>query len=226
MHRTARSLLPVAALVTLAAMAALWRWSEVASSTSLAELASLAEPYGAHWWSVPAMLLLFVVAALLLVPVLALVLLCGSMFGPWLGAPVALAGVVAGAILPFLAGRHLGRARVERWGGPHLLRLTKALDRRGILAVYLARKVPLPFTITNLICGASGVRLRDFVAGTLLGMGGLVVTLAVAGHQVLVTLSDPSPEQIELAAGGLLAGIGLALVGQRLLDRRAGTEAS
>ena len=69
-------------------------------------------------------------------------------------------------------------------GGERIARVTRALKRNGTLAVFLVRKVPAPFTLVNIIVGASTVRFRDFIVGTVLGMGAFVVGLAGFGYQV------------------------------------------
>lgn len=211
---------PAVVISALALVAGAWRFTELRSYTDVATLVAVVDPYRDRWWTLGALLATFVLAELLLFPILVLIFLCGVLFGPLKGSIYGLTGAVAGALIPFLAGRRLGRARLERWGGPAAQRLMRSVDERGIVAVYLARKVPLPFTITNLICGASGVRLRDFVLGTLLGMGAVVVLVAGLGGQLAATAAEPSAESVELAAGILMTGIGASLVIQRLLDRR------
>ena len=50
------------------------------------------------------------------------------------------------------------------------------------LAVFFLRKIPFPFTLANIIVGASTVRYRDFVVGTLLG-----VQLIMSGISAIAT---------------------------------------
>ena len=45
------------------------------------------------------------------------------------------------------------------------------IAKRGILAVVVIRMLPVaPFTVVNIVAGASQISLRDFLVGTLLGM--------------------------------------------------------
>jgi uncharacterized membrane protein YdjX (TVP38/TMEM64 family) len=101
------------------------------------------------------------------------------------------------------------RRRVERLGGERIERVTRALKRNGTLAVFFARKVPAPFTLTNIVVGASSVRYPDFIMGTLLGMGAFVVALAGFGYQLTKALRDPSPTTWIAAA--LFIGVPLTL---------------
>ena len=82
-----------------------------------------------------------------------------------------MAGCLASGSIGFAIGRWLGQRRVEQLGGERVARVTRTLKRNGTLAVFLLRKVPAPFTLANIIVGASTVSYRDFLVGTLLGMG-------------------------------------------------------
>jgi uncharacterized membrane protein YdjX (TVP38/TMEM64 family) len=133
----------------------------------------------------------------------------GIAFGPLLGPIYAMAGCVASASMGFAIGRWLGLRRVERLGGERIMRVTRALNRNGTLAVFFVRKVPAPFTLVNIVIGASTVRYGDFVLGTLLGMGALVVALAGFGSQLTQALRDPSPAT--LAGAAVFVGVPLTM---------------
>ena len=106
-------------------------------------------------------------------------------------------------------GRWMGRRRVERIGGERVARLSRVLQRNGTLAVFLVRKVPAPFTLANIVVGASSVAYRDLILGTLLGMGAFVVALAGFGYQLTKAVQDPSPATMIGAA--LFIGVPLTL---------------
>ncbi len=98
-------------------------------------------------------------------------LAAGAVFGVGLGLPAVLVGANVGAVVAFYLGRWLGRDAVARLVGPRLDRVDRLLDRRGFVAVLVARLIPIvPFTGLNYVAGLTAVRLRDFVAGTVLGM--------------------------------------------------------
>jgi len=167
-----------------------------------------------------AVLLVFVVAELLMFPVLVLVFACGLAFGPWLGTAYALLGSMASSLIPYLAGRKLGRKRLERWGGAPVRKLDRLLESRGVIAVFLLRKVPAPFSLANMLCGASGITFRDFLLGTFLGMSTGVVLITVIGGQFAEVMRDPSPLRIATGVVLLLLPITLALLVQRHINAR------
>jgi phospholipase D1/2 len=74
-----------------------------------------------------------------------------------------------------------------------------------VLAVVTLRIVPLaPFSIINAIAGATHIRLRDFVVGTVLGELPGLVSLALFVDQIYETIRHPGPGSIGMLA--LLAG--------------------
>lgn len=140
-------------------------------------------PYRRSWYAIPAAMTAFVVLPIVLIPVLGMSVAAGLVFGPWLGSACALAGCLLSATFWFAVGRRLGADVVQRVGGRMQI-LDRGLGRNGVVAVYLIRKVPAPFVLVNLVIGASRIRLLDFLVGTGLGMGALVVVLATAGARI------------------------------------------
>jgi len=173
----------------------------------LQDVSSWLEPYRHAWYALPMVMLAFVVLAM--VPVVVLIAATGVVFGPILGPLYAMAGCLTSGSVGFAIGRWMGRRRIERIGGERVAKLSRAIQRNGTLAVFLVRKVPAPFTLANIVVGASSVGYRDFMIGTLLGMGAFVVALAGFGYQLTKVLHDPSPATLIGAA--LFVGVPLTL---------------
>ena len=74
--------------------------------------------------------------------------------------------------------------------------MTRAVHRNTTLAVFFVRKVPAPFTLVNIAIGATAVRYVDFILGTLLGMGVMVIALAGFGYQLTQAWRNPSPASL------------------------------
>jgi len=86
--------------------------------------------------------------------------------------------------------------------GPRLKRVQRKIVSGGVLAVAAIRLVPLPpFTVVNLVAGASDIRLGAFVAGTILGMAPGLLVMSALGHQLMRIISGPSATDIALLAG-------------------------
>jgi phospholipase D1/2 len=170
-------------------------WNQLPTATwDLDAISGWMAPHRHVWYGLPVVVFAFV--ALAPVPVMLLIAATGIAFGPLLGPIYAMAGCLASGSVGFGIGRWLGQHRVEQLGGERVVRVTNTLRRNGTLAVFFLRKIPFPFTLANIIVGASTVTYRDFVVGTLLGMTGLVVGLAGFGYQLTMVLRSPSPATI------------------------------
>ncbi len=153
--------------------------------------------------------LVFVVgyAVLVLVPTPAslLTILGGVLFGVWWGALLAWAGALLGAAGGFLVGRRLGRSAVDRLLRGRLQQADRVLADHGLAAVLAVRLLPLfPFTPLNYASGLLGVRGRDYVIGTAVGILPGAVAYAAVGA------SGADPLGIAVGVGGLVV---LALLG-------------
>jgi uncharacterized membrane protein YdjX (TVP38/TMEM64 family) len=118
----------------------------------------------------------------------------------------------------------LGRKRLEHLGGGVVRKLERVLDKRGLVAVFLVRKIPAPYTLVNLVCGASPLSLRDFVLGTILGMGTGIVLITVISGQLMDMLRHPDPGQIAIGLLLLFVPVVFAILLQNRLNRRLEVE--
>jgi uncharacterized membrane protein YdjX (TVP38/TMEM64 family) len=194
-------------------------WLLLAGQITLEEFAGWLEPHRDAWYALPGVALAYIALGLMMVPVLLLIAATGVAFGPWLGPVYAMAGSLASASIGFAIGRWAGGARVEAFGGDRVARITRALEHNGTLAVFLMRKVPAPFLLSNIVAGAARIRYRDFVVGTILGMAAIVVALAGFGYHLSKFVDDPTPSTIAAAALAVLIPLALAWAINRAVRR-------
>ncbi|MBV1799059.1 TVP38/TMEM64 family protein [Siccirubricoccus sp. G192] len=104
----------------------------------------------------------------------------GFLFGPWLGAGLAVAGATIGACLLFLAARHALAEVLERRAGPLLGRVREELRRGGFWYLLSLRLLPVvPFWLVNLAPALAGMALSPYAAATFLGI--IPATVVYAG---------------------------------------------
>jgi uncharacterized membrane protein YdjX (TVP38/TMEM64 family) len=161
----------------------LWRlvpWDRLPSAE---EVSGWLRPYRQQWYALPATVAAFVVLGFLMVPVLGMITVAGLVFGPWLGSLYALTGTLTSAAAGFAVGRWMGQDLARRLGC-RFQAIDRQLGRNGVVAAFLVRKVPAPFTLVNIAVGSSRIRFVDFLIGTVLGMGPIVIVLATVGSQL------------------------------------------
>jgi phospholipase D1/2 len=195
-------------------LAAIWRWTPLGEGLDALKLAQLANGLRSHPLAPLLALTSFVVASLTAFPITLLIIVAALIFGPTLGFIYALLGSTAGAGLTYGIGDRLGSSTVRRLSGSRLNRLSQKLAERGILAVALVRIVPLaPFTVINLVAGASHIRFRDFMLGTVLGMAPNMLALTIFADSFWQAVRDPRPATVAWVSAtlGVLGATAFAL---------------
>ena len=193
----ARVIAVVILAIAVAALALAWRYTSLAQFHLADEIVALARQTQASPWAPFAVIAIFVVGGVALVPLTVLIAATAALFGPFTGIPLALAGAMASGAVTFGLGRVLERRVVRRIAGERINALSRRLQRRGLLAVLLVRLLPVaPYGIVNLVAGASRIAWRDFLLGTALGLlPGLVLTSALV-DRVIAAMVAPSPQRI------------------------------
>jgi uncharacterized membrane protein YdjX (TVP38/TMEM64 family) len=224
-HRpVSRRLLALGGLtVGLGLLALAWHVTPLKDVLNLASLVEFARSLDRLPLTPLAMLLGYAIGGQVL-PITLLIAATGIVFGPVAGSVYGIAGSLLSAAIGYSIGHRLGHDAVRRLLGPHIRHLSKRLARRGILTVLVVRVLPVaPFVVVNVVAGASHLRFRDFMLGTLCGMvPGIVVTVAFV-HSLVEAIHQPSLGTA-LALGAvalLLFGGGVAL--QRSLSNKSRT---
>jgi phospholipase D1/2 len=202
----------VVALILLAAVAAAWRWTPLREWVSLQSLVGMARGLEGSPIAAVAVLAGYVIAGLLLVPVTVLIVATGVVFGPLLGGVYALLGALLSAAVTYGIGRRLGRNAVRRLAGRRLNRITRRLAKKGTLAIAVIRLLPIaPFSVVNVVVGASHIRLRDFLLGTAIGMAPGIAATVVFVDRITAAVTDPGPATFAAVAGlaAVLAAVAL-----------------
>ncbi len=226
--RESREPLPrrFAGLVLLAAllctMALAWRYTPLRDFLNLSALVALATQLRELPLTPLLVLVAYVVAGVLMVPVTLLIAVTGIVWGAMPGALYALAGSLASATVGYAIGAALGRDAVHRLLGARMNRLSRRVARRGMLAVIIVRSLPLaPFGVVNLVSGASHISLRDYLLGSAIGLLPGVLLTTTFAHHLMLMLDRPSEQTLGvlLIVVLLLTGLGLAV--RRLVGARA-----
>ncbi|PSP67096.1 hypothetical protein BRC70_08505 [Halobacteriales archaeon QH_6_68_27] len=148
-----------------------------------AVLSSLAGLSERPWLFLGAISVLFLVRPLLMWPVSVFAVTIGYVLGIEYGIPVAVAGTVVSNTVVFLLARYArtdaGVVGFAGRSGDRFVDLTGEL--RGVV---VARLAPVPADVVSSAAGLSGVSLRAYVVGTLVGETPWIVAEVVAGSSM------------------------------------------
>ncbi|MFN4089799.1 MAG: VTT domain-containing protein, partial [Alphaproteobacteria bacterium] len=162
----------------------------------------------------------FVLGGLIAFPITVAIAVTAVTFGTWPGLAYAAAGTLASALVTYGIGALVGPQYLESLLGRRFARITRRVRNKGILAVAAIRMVPVaPFTVVNLLAGASRIRVRDYAIGTMLGLTPGFLVIAPLGRQAYEVLTDPSIEEVLILCGLALVWLGVSFALQRLVSR-------
>jgi uncharacterized membrane protein YdjX (TVP38/TMEM64 family) len=82
-----------------------------------------------------------------------------------------------------------------------------------------------PFTVVNMVAGASHIGARDFLLGTLLGMAPGTIAVGMFVDRIAAAVSEPGAATFAILAGVLAVVIAGALALRRWLRRRGAIDA-
>jgi uncharacterized membrane protein YdjX (TVP38/TMEM64 family) len=204
------------ALIVFAAVAAAWRWTPLRDLIALQSLIAVAHTLNESPAAPFAVLAAYVVAGLLVIPVTALIVATGVVFGPLLGGIYALSGALLSAAVTYTIGRRVGRHVVRQLAGPRLNHITHKLAKKGVMAIAVIRMLPIaPFSVVNAVIGASHISLKDFLLGTAIGMAPGIAVTVIFVDRVAAAVTDPGP-----GTYAALAAVAAILVGVAIYVRR------
>ncbi|HDP26489.1 MAG TPA: hypothetical protein ENN34_13780 [Deltaproteobacteria bacterium] len=188
-------------LVVLMGLGILWRWSPVAEMVDVKSLAAWAEPIRLSPLAPVIVIAYFLLGGLVLFPVTVLIAATALVFDPLSGCINSLLGAVSSAIVIYFIGYLLGRRVIRPIAGRNINRISKVIATRGIISIVFLRVIPVaPFSIINLVAGASHIRFSDYLIGTLLGMTPGIVIITLFTDSLRTFLLDPGIWNILLLA--------------------------
>ena len=203
--RTTALVKGLAVLSVLVAASLAWRFTSISERLDSNTVIAWQESVKSH----PAALFLvvgaYLLASLVLFPVTILNIATVVTFGPILGNAYSLAGWVSASAMGYSAGRAMGRDLLRKLASPRLDRFLRRAEGRGLASVLTVRLLPVaPFSVINLFVGASRIRFRDFMVGTVIGRIPGMIMLAFVSIEFESMLRNP--------ATGSLVVLGLALL--------------
>lgn len=205
----------------LAGLALLWQFTPLADLLAPERLAPQLDSLAGSAWAPLAVMAAFVIGGFVVFPVTVLIALTAMTFGPWQGFIYAAAGALLSAAATHQAGRLVRRRWLRGLMGPRIERVSQRLGKQGVISVVLLRVVPVaPFTFVNLVAGASQIRFRDYMLGTVLGMAPGIVLMTALGDRLRNVWQDPTWAEIGLLAAVIAVWIGVSLALQRAVSRR------
>lgn len=123
----------------------------------------------------------------------------GAIFGVVMGTIYVNIGATTGSVLAFLLSRTLLRDWVVRKFGNRMEAIDNGLQESGLSYLLFLRLVPLfPFFLINLACGITGMSIKTYILGTMIGIlpGSLVYANAGASLATINNLGQVASPRV------------------------------
>ena len=172
-------------------------------------------------WSLPVAVAAFAALAFVGIPQIVLIAAAVVAFGPQVGAVYSWIGTLVSSLVGFYLGRTAGARVLDRFSGDGVKRFMRLVGENGFLASLIVRLVPsAPFIVVNMAAGVTPMRLRDFVAGTGIGIVPKIVLTAFAGASIVQLMKgEIEGHWLEIAAVAAI-WLGIGWFARRWLRRR------
>ncbi|RLT94996.1 MAG: hypothetical protein D9N11_15365, partial [Ketobacter sp.] len=188
------------------ALSVMWKWGPLAEWTDLATIQTTMSAIKDLPLAPLVAFFILVVACILMVPLTFLAVLSALLFGLIQGFVLALMSAMTSAYLSYLIGAWIGRESLTSLAGERFNKVSRKLAEHGVLSVAAIRLLPVaPFTIVNMVAGASHIKLKDFLLGSTLALSPALFAIVLLADQFRLSLESASFDQVMMRIG--IAGL-------------------
>lgn len=204
----------------LVALFALWKFTPLGELFSAEHLEDTLEAISGRWWTPWLLAALFTPAAVVMFPRPILTLAAVAVFGFLEGFAISMGGVLASAVLFYLAGRRIDEKHLDKLAGRRIPRIRKLLQREGLKAVTVVGLLPVaPFAIEMLVFGALRVKLWHVLVGVFIAMLPGMLGTTVLGQQLMASVRHGQSVNKGIVAATVVALVALGFFTHRWWKR-------
>ena len=186
-----------------------------------------------HWlsaahgpWALPVAVGAFAALAFVGVPQFVLIAAAVVAFGPWTGFAYSWICTLVSSLVGFWLGRTFGGRLLRDLAGDGVAKFMRLIGKNGFLASLIVRLVPsAPFIVVNMAAGVTPMKLRDFAAGTAVGIIPKIALTAFAGNSIVQALKGGGYRHIVMLVAAVAVWIVCGLAARAWLKSRETTAA-
>jgi uncharacterized membrane protein YdjX (TVP38/TMEM64 family) len=172
-------------------------------------------------WALPVAVSAFAALAFIGVPQFVLIAAAVVAFGPWTGFAYSWIGTLVSSLVGFWLGRTFGGRLLQDLAGDGVAKFMRLIGKNGFLASLIVRLVPsAPFIVVNMAAGVTPMKIRDFAAGTAVGIIPKIALTAFAGNSIVQALKGGGKQHIVMLVVAVAVWIGCGLIARAWLKKR------
>lgn len=209
-----RQILSVAASLTVAVLlgfAIVWVWGQLLGDEGAS---SFLKSIQNNSWAPLIVFLAFVIGGSLGVPLNFMLVTTAVVLGSAAALLYGISGALLSSVVGFFLGRWLGKHLVRKFGSKSVETLSRKLGERSFRSVAFIRLIPVaPFFLVNMVAGASHLKFKQYLIGTILGMTPGMVAVVFLANRAEAAVRSPGVGTILtfLAVVAVLLGLGFYL---------------
>lgn len=208
-RKRARAKIIVLVLLAIA-LPLIWRYTPLRDWFNLGTIFSWQKSLRDHPAAPLFVVAIYLAGSLVFFPITILTLATIFAFGPLWGNLYAFGGWLAASAQGYFIGWIMGHDSLRRLTSKKVSTLISRAERHGFFTVLALRILPLgPFSLINMIVGASAIRFRDFLFASIVGRIPGIITMSLFGVQLERALREPALTSFLLLALILLVLPGL-----------------
>jgi phospholipase D1/2 len=174
-----------------------------------------------HTWSPLFFVAAYILGSFVMFPITLLSALGATVFPPLKAVAISFTGTMVSAALHHILATRWLKDHVRKALGPTRKKVDEALGDRSVTTIALIRMVPLaPFALVNLAAGSLGVRFRDFMLGTAIGLAPGITVVCLFGRQVRSFWQEPRLMPVLVVVGITVVWLVFSWVLQRWISHR------
>lgn len=210
-------------LAIVVAMVLVWRFTALSEIARPQVLVDHIEAISKHRWAPFIFIAAYLLGGFVLFPVTVLGGAVAIIFPPLKAVAISFTGIMLSASLHHWLGAHFLRDRTSALLGRIRKKVDETLTDQSIVTIAALRMVPIaPFALVNVVAGCMGVRYRDFILGTALGLAPSITVICLFGRQVRAFWRDPSLTGVLLILAVAGLWIAVAVILQKWVSKRKG----
>lgn len=207
-------------VIWIVVIVAFWGYSRQTNLSAFDIVHELIEFAHNSVWGPILYVVFYIVQPIVFFPSTFLTIAAGYVYGPVVGAILAIVGSNASSVLAWFVGRFFGESLVsDRFKRSMLTRFSDQLRTDSFQSVLLMRLIYLPYDVVSYFSGFMRLSLPAFVLGTLLGGLPGTISFALFGSSIEGDFLAETPELNPWALAGAVLLFVLSVTLSRLVRR-------
>lgn len=163
-------------------------------------------------WAPVIVFLIFTLGGAMGVPLNFMLVTTAIVLGSRFAMLYGISGALVSSCIGFYMGNLLGKPLIRRFGSDSVEAVSRKLGERSFRSVAFIRLIPVaPFFIVNMVAGASHLKFKQYLIGTVLGMAPGMSAVVLLADRAEAAARDPRLENLLTLAAVLAAIVGAVI---------------